>query len=72
MKVLISGFRFYGKKIYPKKKKKKKKKVGLAVYVRMKEVQNNFGLLFWAIKVLNAPKPTTYPHRKSWWAELAQ
>ena len=25
MKVLISGFRFYGKKIYPKKKKKKKK-----------------------------------------------
>ena len=55
-----------GKKIY------QKKKVGLAVYVRMKEVQNNFGLLFWAIKVLNAPKQTTYPHGKSWWAELAQ
>ena len=61
-----------GKKSIQKKRKKKKKKVGLAVYVRMKEVQNNFGLLFWAIKVLNAPKPTTYPHRKSWWAELAQ
>ena len=54
------------------KKKEKKKRVGLAVYVRKKEVPNKLGLLFWAIKVLDAPKPTTYPHRKSWWAELAQ
>lgn len=66
----MSGFRFYGKRIYPKNKRKKKKRVGLAVQVRPKEVQNKLGLLFWAIEVLKAPKPTTSPMervgRRNW------